>query len=43
MITWKAIKELLRDLAIVLGLACILLFPFVLWWVVAEISYLLTI
>lgn len=41
MITWKAIKELVRDLAIILGLVCLIIFPFVLWWVAAEVAYLL--
>lgn len=41
MITWKAIKELVRDLAIILGFVCLIIFPFVLWWVAAWGSYLL--
>ena len=38
----RAIKETIKDIFIILGMLCIAMFPFVLWWVVAEVNYLLT-
>ena len=38
----RAIKETIKDVFIVLGVMCIVIFPFILWWAVVEVCYLLT-